>query len=52
MDTHSSDLCLQMTETEEVVIFSDFDMKLDITQCKVLQGRLVLMNDDHMNSEV
>ena len=52
MDTHGSGLLLQMTETEEVVIFSNGDKELDNTQCKVLQGRLVLMNDDHMNSEV
>ena len=45
-------LLLQMMETEEIVIFSDCDIELDNTQCKVLQGLLVLMNDDHKNSEV
>ena len=52
MDTHGSGLLLQMMETEEVVIFSDCDIDLDNTQCKVLQGLLVLINDDHMSSEV
>ena len=39
MDTHGSGLLLQMTETEEVVIFSESDIELDNTQCKVLQER-------------
>ena len=50
MDTHGSCLCLQMIKTEELAIFSDCDMEIDNTQCKVLQGLLVLMNDGHMNS--
>ena len=40
----------QMIKTEELAIFSDYDIELDNTQCKVLQGRLVMMNDGHMNS--
>ena len=52
MDTHGSGLLLQMMETEEVVIFSDCDKELDSIQCKALQGLLVVMNDDHMSSEV
>ena len=42
----------QMIKTEELAIFSDYDIELDNTRCKVLQGLLVLMNDGHMNAEV
>ena len=40
----------QMIKTEELAIILDCDIELDKPQCKVLQGRLVMMNDDHMNS--